>query len=319
VKQTEAHIMLHPEACEPPKPGFFPRRITLELTNRCNLNCTFCPRKLMEKNYGDISVSMAFHLIDQMSEHLPVTLVPFFRGEPLLHHSWRTIIRYAKKRGIGPIQMTTNGNLLDENAAMSMIELGVDFLSFSVDTVDPALYEKHRRGGHYESVVQNIQRLVSLRRKLNGSQPTIQVSAVATDSYRSGIDNFIRFWQPFVDRVRIYYEHSKDNNPGSIVEPLPLFTHRLPCWKPFTDMVIYWDGGVALCNHDWTRKKDQLLGRADEEPLAEIWQKGLYLEIRDAHLKGNVNHISPCDGCDHWKMYYLKEGYLGRVYENTPD
>lgn len=30
-----------------PEAGKFSHRITLELTNRCNLNCTFCPRRLM--------------------------------------------------------------------------------------------------------------------------------------------------------------------------------------------------------------------------------------------------------------------------------
>ena len=81
-----------------PEPSNFPDRITLELTNHCNLSCVFCPRKFMSKNQGNMEVSMAKRLLDEMADHLPVILVPFFRGEPLLHPRYAEIIKYAKKK-----------------------------------------------------------------------------------------------------------------------------------------------------------------------------------------------------------------------------
>ena len=50
------------------------------------------------------------------------------------------IVKYAKERGIGPIQMASNGLLLDERAQDGLIEAGGDYLSFSLDTVDPEAY-----------------------------------------------------------------------------------------------------------------------------------------------------------------------------------
>ncbi|MBN2231196.1 MAG: radical SAM protein [Deltaproteobacteria bacterium] len=312
-------VTLTPEISSIPDSGPFPSRVTLELTNRCNLNCTFCPRRLMERHQGDMPNALACRLLDEMADHLPVTLVPFFRGETLLHPDWRKILSYAKKRGIGPVQLTTNAMLLDTKAAAAIVDLEIDFISFSLDTVDPYLYERTRRGSSYATVLTNIRRFLELKARRNRRLPVVQVSAVATREHLPGIDAFVSFWQPLVDRVRVYIEHSGDGRPGSINEPLPAFSQRLPCFKPFTDMVVYWDGMTALCNHDWTRTPAETLGNASEQSLAAIWQGTRYQEVRQAHRYGEVSDLIPCNHCDHWKMYYLEDGHLGQVYENPPD
>ncbi len=302
-----------------PEPTLFPGRITLELTNHCNLNCTFCPRKLMEKHLGYMDTDLAKRLIDEMAEHLPVSLVPFFRGESLLHPDWAEILEYAKSRGIGPIQLTSNGMCLDREASQVILDLEIDFISFSMDTVDPEIYEQTRRRSRYDQVVRNILQFVELKRRRGKSLPQVQVSSVDTELHRPGKEAFVAFWRPLVDRVRIYIEHSQDGHPGSIAEPLPSFSRRLPCWKPYTDMIVYWDGQVALCNHDWTRDAAHGLGNVARQSIAEVWKSPAYDEVRKAHRVGEVASLSPCAHCDHWKMFYLEPGYLGEMYENTAD
>lgn len=302
-----------------PEAGQFPGRITLELTNRCNLNCTFCPRKLMEKHQGYMDTRLAKRLIDEMAEYLPVCLVPFFRGESLLHPDWAEILEYAKNRGVGPIQLTSNGMRLDRRAAQVILDLEIDFISFSMDTVDPEIYEQTRRRSQYDKVVQNILQFIELKRRRGKTLPQVQVSSVATELHRPGKEAFVDFWLPLVDRVRIYIEHSQDGHPGSIAEPLPSFLHRLPCWKPYTDMIVYWDGQVALCNHDWTRDAARALGNVDRQSIAEVWNSPAYDRVREAHRSGKVSSMPPCDYCDHWKMFYFEPGYLGEIYENTAD
>ncbi|MCD6581086.1 MAG: radical SAM protein [Desulfuromusa sp.] len=299
--------------------GIFPRRITLELTNHCNLNCTFCPRRLMEKYQGYMDTGLAKRLIDEMATHLPVSLVPFFRGESLLHPDWAEILEHAKTLGVGPVQLTSNGMYLDQKAAQKVLDLEIDFVSFSMDTTDPQLYEKTRRGSSYAKVVNNIQEFLAMKQQRRCQLPEVQVSAVATELHRPGIEAFVKYWRPLVDRVRVYIEHSSDGWPGSIAEPLPNFVRRLPCWKPFTDMVIYWDGQVSLCNHDWTRNQEHGIGNVARQTIATVWGSPTYAGIREAHNCGDVSDLIPCDHCDHWKMFYLESGYLGEIYENSVD
>lgn len=308
--------MMITQTVQPPESGKFPKRITLELTSRCNISCVFCPRKLLRGKQGDLDVGLAKRLIDEMAEHLPVTLVPFFRGEPLLHPDWFEILYYAKEKGIGPIQLTSNGILLDEQNIEKILDLEIDFISFSLDTVDKELYERTRRGGNYDEVVANIKQLIYRKQARGLVKPEIQVSAVETDEHKKGMDAFISYWQPQVDRVRVYVEHSQDGNLGKIDKKLPIMERRLPCHKVFTDLVIYWNGKTALCNHDWTRKTKLAIGDLNDSSIASVWTSIVYGEIREMHRKGKMEGVEPCNTCDHWKMYYIDEGFLGRVIQS---
>lgn len=299
--------------------GLFPRRVTLELTNRCNLRCVFCPRRYMESERGDMDLAVAKRLIDEMADHRPVQLVPFFRGESLLNRNWREILAYAKHKEVGPIQFTTNATLLTPGAAGAILDLELDFISFSMDTVDADLYNSTRKGSDYQKCLGNV--LAFLEEKERRKSPTVvQVSAVETEAHRPLMEEFVEFWKPLADRVRVYVEHSADGSPGSIDEPLPEFEERLPCRKLFTDMVIYWNGEAAVCNHDWTRLVNGArIGNTAGEGIAAVWSSVAYKEIRRRHLEGATGGLDPCEGCDHWKMYYMDGGFLGRTYERERD
>jgi hypothetical protein len=181
--------------------------------------------------------------------------------------------------------------------------------------VDSGLYNSTRRGANYQKCLGNV--LAFLEEKERRNSPTmVQVSAVETDAHRPLMDEFVEFWKPLADRVRIYVEHSADGSPGSIDEPLPEFEGRLPCSKLFTDMVVYWNGEAAICNHDWTRMVNgESIGNAALDGIAGVWTSGAYEEIRRKHLSGETESLEPCRGCDHWKMYYMEGGFLGRTYE----
>ncbi len=165
----------------------------------------------------------------------------------------KCLSKISKKKELGPIQLTTNATLLSKDAANTIIDLELDFISFSMDTTDPQIYEQTRRGAKYNKTIKNILDFLELKEKKRAKKPEVQVSAVETPLHKPGIEKFVKYWHPKADRVRIYTEHSRDNKSGSISEPLPGFKHRMPCHKIYTDMIIYWDGEVALCNHDWTR------------------------------------------------------------------
>ena len=112
----------------------FPNRITVELTNRCNVSCTFCPRQTVDMPLGDMDEELYKKIIDEASEHLPIKLVCFFRGESILHTNFIKFVRYAKDKGIGPIQFASNAKDLTEELADQILEVGIDFISFSLDT-----------------------------------------------------------------------------------------------------------------------------------------------------------------------------------------
>lgn len=295
----------------------FPERITVELTNRCNLSCTFCPRQHLSMPQGFMRNELFKHIVDECARHLPVALVPFFRGESLLHPDFIPLMEYAKRKGLGPIQITTNAMLLDAQMAEHLVAIGTDFINISLDTLNPDVYEKSRRGACYEKVVENVLRLIEIKNTSGAALPVIQISGVDIEEYHPYKEAFIAYWRTRADRVRIYVEHSREGRFGS-VEPTSDRSNqtRRACHKPFTDLVVYWNGDVALCNHDWNRQ--DRLGNVANTSIATIWTGERYQDIRTDHLARQQRLEALCRECDHWMTYYVDHGILGELYEKDP-
>jgi radical SAM protein with 4Fe4S-binding SPASM domain len=266
---------------------------------------------------GMIAPEMFYKIVDEAKNHLPVCVVFFFRGESLLHPNIIDFISYAKKSGLSPLQIASNGLELTDEMADKLIQSGLDFISFSLDTNDDELYKKSRKYGNLEKSRQNVinfAKKCEARKKRGLTAPEIQVSTVDIEEYRSEQEDFINFWREYADKVRVYVEHSKDKNPGSLSENLLIKTkERKECKKVFTDMVIYWDGTVGLCNHDWFN--DMKIGNANDSSIEKIWNSEKYQEVRKMHKENNFVENCVCKNCDHWQMYYLPEGFLGKIYE----
>lgn len=272
----------------------------------------------MESPRGFLSFSLFKKIIDEVSEYKDTALVPFFRGESLLHPRCIDMLAYAKKKGVGPIQFTTNATLMTDVIARSLIDLELDFISFSIDSIDPVLYAEIRKGADLNPVLTNIEFFCNLKRKQKLDKPEIQVSVVKTKNTLEGINDFVRFWKTRVNRVRVYDEHSQEGLFGSLHpnKGKSLAEHRQPCMKPFTDLVIYWNGDVALCNHDWDRKNP--LGNLNAHRIYDIWQNHGYQTIRDAHC--GYGKLEPlCETCDHWKAFYDKKPLIGELHLGKED
>lgn len=291
----------------------FPERLTLELTNACNYRCAMCPSRWRPGQTRNLMTPALFRrIVDEAAEHLPVAVVPFFRGESLLHPDLVPLLIHAKVRGLGPIQLTTNGMLLDEDLTRSLLDLGLDFISFSLDTVRPAEYARIRVGGDFERVMANVRRFIELR-DLGGYPTEVQVSATRTGLNQESIAEFIAHWRQRADRTRIYYEHSKDGKTGSLDCPeVPRQMERRPCRKLYTDLVVYCDGQVAACNHDWFR--EPALGDLNRQGVAEVWRGPAYAALRAQHQAPATLADPTCQGCDHWKMFYLAKNFIGELY-----
>lgn len=297
----------------------FPERITVELTNRCNLECTFCPRHLVDMKLGNMAWNLFQKIVDEASKHLPMIMPLFFRGESLTHPELCKMIRYAKEKGIGPIQLASNGFLLDDKMGDSVIASGLDFISFSLDTIDAEVYRETRIHSDLHIAMDNVVAFVKKCEKLKaeGKQvPEIQVSSVDIADYKASQQKFIDFWRQYADRVRIYIEHSSDGNLGSIKALHDENERRKPCGKVYNDMIIYWDGRVGICNHDWDNRLD--IGNVSEASIEAIWNSDKYNAIRDMHESGVFTDDIVCKNCDHWKIYYSPEGFVGKAFDKIP-
>ena len=95
------------------KEGEFPKSIIIEPTDKCNLNCSYCPRRSMKDKLGFMEYGLYRKLIDEISHYPDRELVLFHRGESLLHPQFLDMVRYARDR-VGKILLATKTNTADK-------------------------------------------------------------------------------------------------------------------------------------------------------------------------------------------------------------
>jgi len=103
-------------------------KIYLEITNRCNLSCAFCPPT---RRRAESMTREAFELYLNRIEGQGERLYFHVKGEPLLHPSLGSFLGLAADRGFG-VSITTNGSLLRERAAELLGSGNVRKLSVSL-------------------------------------------------------------------------------------------------------------------------------------------------------------------------------------------
>ena len=116
----------------------------LEITARCNMNCTFCFAE--PDGAKDPSLDTVKRWIDDLTDP-GKTLLQLSGGEPTVRDDLPEIVAYAKQAGCKYVQLNSNGLRLAEDGAFvkRLADAGLSFVFMQFDGVDDAVYEKLRR------------------------------------------------------------------------------------------------------------------------------------------------------------------------------
>ena len=172
LSETSEGILIHP-----PPQGL--RKIYLEPTNLCNLNCSTCVRQDWRDPQGMMEMEAYEGLIQQLAELPKVETLHFGGyGEPLLHPEIEQMLRMAKEAG-RRTELITNALLLDHSMAEKLVNARLDTLIFSVDGLSPETYEAIRIGASFEQVRKNVEDLAKMKREKGRLRPRIGLEFVA--------------------------------------------------------------------------------------------------------------------------------------------
>ena len=87
------------------------KQIYIEITNICNLNCSFCPKNSRPKKFMTVD---EFDVITNEISPLTNVICLHLMGEPLLHPHIKEIFEIANKKNL-KVYLTTNGTLIKQN------------------------------------------------------------------------------------------------------------------------------------------------------------------------------------------------------------
>lgn len=269
----------------------YPVEITVELTNKCNLNCIFCPHSKMRRAQGFMDFSLFKNIIDEVAgfaECIDLDLM----GESTMHPNIIEMIQYCKKAGL---KVTLNSNMVkvDQKLGKSLIDSGLDMLVMSIDSVHKETYEKLRRGASFDETKHNVHTLLSLDSK--DLYRVVQMVYITHNKAEAG--QFIRHWRNsnanFV-RIQPYQNVDKQNLQLNAL-PARRRSKRRPCIHPWKKIAVCWDGTAVICCNDYDKFK--VVGDVKKESVLDIWNGQGMQGIRRNFVAGDFRELSLCRDC----------------------
>lgn len=107
------------------------KKIYVEITNSCNLNCSFCPETKRTKEF--IEIEDFRHIIDEIKEYTNLIAL-HVKGEPLLHPKLGEILKICEEENI-LVNITTNATLLEKNLKTIIESKAVRQLNLSLHSI----------------------------------------------------------------------------------------------------------------------------------------------------------------------------------------
>lgn len=165
-------------------PDHPPDRLTklyIEVTAACNLNCQTCIRQAWQEPLGSMPTATFERLMEQVRAlPEPPTIHLGGYGEPMAHRDFLRLVELAKSTGAS-VEMTTNGTLLTPEIADRLIDLELDKLYVSFDSVRPDEYADIRQGSDFTAVYENVLALRRIRQRRGSkhSKPVVGIAFVA--------------------------------------------------------------------------------------------------------------------------------------------
>ncbi len=148
------------------------RKLYIEPTTKCNLNCKMCFRHTW---FDEPICDLSLEDFRQVLATMPRSVETIFfggMGEPLFHKDILTMIRLAAETG-AEVELLTNGTLLTETMIHGLLDAGLTRLWISIDDLetDSSINAKNSAGGdhaghnHAGLVLSNIRMLNKIRQK----------------------------------------------------------------------------------------------------------------------------------------------------------
>lgn len=139
-----------------------PKRVTLMITNYCNLSCSHCwPQSSPVDSFLPVPAPKLKRLIRELNR-LKVDEICLTGGEPLTHPDWFDVLRHAcGMDSFKQVTLQTNATLLDETVAGQLLELDCKRIQIQV-SLDGGKSETHdtvRGKGSFNRTLKGLRRL----------------------------------------------------------------------------------------------------------------------------------------------------------------
>ena len=314
------------------------RRLYLELTDQCNLNCAICYRRSWSGSSGDMKEETFRTLLKNIYELQELKEVVLGGiGEPTVsEHFFRAVKALSRYN----LTITTNG-IIEEQEKIELMAHNASRIVFSVDGLEERFYKI--RGAGLEQVCSTIGQIQETKGRSGSTKPEIFIQFVLSADNREDltgvvdlaaalhiktliVSNLIPTTQE--DKDKILYSRYKDDVIKKYMDSICRKSLKkgiqvlLPNWELKTErrcsfvesdsIYVCASGEVSPCHRLSHRYDEYVFGRRKKvqpysfgsingHSLQELWDSKAYTGFRDMVLCSRYPSCIDCDlsdGCD---------------------
>jgi MoaA/NifB/PqqE/SkfB family radical SAM enzyme len=278
--------------------------VDVEVTNRCNARCDFCPRELtphqglMSAETFEQALVRTIQLRDDLravAADADVTVSICGLGEPLLNGRTAAFVRRVREAGL-KCELSTNASLLDEAAGHALLDAGLDSVFINSGEVEAdydAVY-----GLPFARTRDNIRRFAAMA----SGRCHVRVVVVDQHDDRARAQLVEDYWRAL--GVEHFSHYGLINRGGSLaVDSLRFALHPFVararaliatqsappiCGAPFRFPFVGYDGNYYLCSSDWEKRVP--LGSVFDESFTSTVER----KLDHVHAREPI-----CRSCSH--------------------
>ncbi|MDB2324236.1 radical SAM protein [Alphaproteobacteria bacterium] len=263
----------------------------------CNAHCYMCPVHSLTRVKGAMKMDL-LELVAAQIDNLPKppNVVLHFLGEPLMDKKLEQRIKLLKKTKASSVSFSTNSQLLDEKRAISILESGVDYVEFPLESLDKKVFEEIRIGLDFQTVLENITRFIQLRDKMNKATKVMPLFIEQTQN-KDERETWVNYFEGLIDRnrgdkMRIFNIH---NFGGWIDEETPISSKS--CDQLSDMFVILNNGDVPLCCGD-PDNKSKMGNIISDGGILGVFNGIKFKSARAMHEGANRRRMNICNSCN---------------------
>lgn len=270
------------------------QKIHIEISNVCNLQCSFCPEVLRPKSWMSVE---HFKKVVLEASPLAESICLHLMGEPLAHPQFLEMTRFCEEQNVS-LHIVTNGILLSTEKKQALLTENIRQVNFSIHS----FFDNYPN----KSPDAYLQRILSFADEALQKAPWLYINyrlwnlenpnkEKATNlSMLKKISEHYSVTPPKVEDVRRrksfrlkhrHYFHFDTEFVWPSLE-LPFRTTQGTCHALSTHIGILADGTVVPCCLD---KESQIpLGNAFREPLEKILESQRAVQMKKGFQKGQL-------------------------------
>jgi hypothetical protein len=300
----------------------YPVSMSLESVNACNLRCPGCftGAGAVGRSRGKIPLPLYRKILKEVGPYL-LNLELHNWGEPLLHPDLPQMIGEAHEIGCATTVSTNLSLALPDERLDALVRSGLSTLVVSIDGASQETYERYRKRGRLDLVLDTCRRIADAKRLAGGAGPDVVWSfhafeynlheipaarALARDrGMRFSVEKGWTIGEEWTGEGAVMFSRS--------------FQHR--CWFLWEHATINNDGGVAICAASFFDEDDvgRMGGESEAQSFFSIWNgehlqdaRGLF-ESRSGATAGRDLACFECPLTVNHELAKLEGNFLGRA------